>query len=439
MIVAAVLYILLTLNNMKAESHTSRLSVEEGKAVTLRCVFSETNGSDIQWLTPSGYTSYFNGEKVLKDRRHQLINYSKNKLIIRVSNITRTDEGVYSCLYYSSPVQTKRVQLKVLAAPSPPSLEVTRIPGKSRKEKYLLTCSSSGGRPCPRLTWLINDHTEVFGHHNRRLESDGRCTAISTLRVSAVSQTSTARCVVRHRTLTPGKLTAAYSFSTLTTVTESQITESTHRYLSEAATSTLPARKKTTEDVKTSGRKKEDGTRVEETSLSPLDTTDVNPTSGTSEASSTVNLTATESTERDTTDEADGSVTTEAVTFTSFSEKNFSLVTDDTTTGNPNKTTNDESSMRKSHRTLILVLVSLMLCVLLVIVYLLLLKLRTAHYSFKKENEISDQTLESTKSKSNNEETSSQNRNATAAAAATVPVNANHKVTGIQYNNQVSL
>ncbi|XP_066430781.1 cytotoxic and regulatory T-cell molecule-like isoform X1 [Eleutherodactylus coqui] len=233
MIVAAALHVLLTLSNVNSESHTSSLSVEEGAAVTLRCVFPGGNGSDMQWLTPRGYISYFNGEKVLKDRRHQLVESSTNKLIIRLSNITRADEGIYSCLYYSSPVQNKTVHVSVLAAPSPPSIEVVRISGKSRKEKYHLICSTSGGRPCPRLTWLINDHTEVVGHHKRKLESDGRCTAISSLKVSAVSHTSRATCVVRHKTLKPGNLTASYSFHTLPAVTASQITEDTHHHPSD--------------------------------------------------------------------------------------------------------------------------------------------------------------------------------------------------------------
>ncbi|XP_075695290.1 cytotoxic and regulatory T-cell molecule isoform X2 [Rhinoderma darwinii] len=416
------------MTGIHSESHTSRLSVEEGKAVTLRCVFPGGNGSDLQWLTPRGYTSYFNGEKVLKDRRHQLVRYSRNKLIIGLSNITRADDGVYSCLYYSAPVQTKRVRLSVLAAPSPPSIEAIKIPGKGLKEKHLLTCSTSGGRPCPRLTWLIDDHTEVFGHKNVRLESDGRCSVVSTLRVSAASRKSRARCVVRHKTLTPGNLTASYSFHTLS---ESQITEDTRPHPSEAVTSTSSVEKYTTANVRTPGRKREHETKAP-------DTTDVNATSRTNEASSTGKVTAAENIERSTTDGADGSATAEVVTFTSFSEENSSLETDvNTTAGSKISTESDVKSFRReSHSTLILVLVSLMLCVLLVIVHLFLLQLRKAHYTWKKENETSDQTLESTKSRSNNEETSSQNRNAAAAAA---PASDNHKVPAIQYNTQVSM
>ncbi|XP_072012741.1 cytotoxic and regulatory T-cell molecule isoform X2 [Engystomops pustulosus] len=449
MIVTATIYALLALNSVKAESHTFQLSVEEGKTVTLRCVFPGGNGSDIQWLTPRGYTSYFNGEKVLKDRRYELQHSSRNKLIVRLTNITRADEGVYTCLYYSSPIQTKGVQVSVLSVPSPPSLEVTRIHGKGLKEKYLLTCTTSGGHPCPRLTWLIDNHIEMFGHQNRRLKNDWRCTAVSTLRVSSASSTSRASCVVRHRTLTPGNLTASYSFHKLDDVTSTPAEEYT-RY--------------TTTIVKTSGKGRGDESRAQEASSSAPETTDLNLTTSTTEASFTI----AEYTERRTTDRVNGNVTSEVKTFTSLSEKNSSLATDVTNTGDSTNTTNNdiETSRRESYHTLILVLVSLMMCILLVIVHLFLSKLRKAHYFWKKENETSDQTLESTKSRSNNEEMSSQSKNGTSANAApgwtttglghersscSRPVmgaltcccvqcaNTNYKVPGIQYNNQVSL
>ncbi|KAM4016841.1 cytotoxic and regulatory T-cell molecule isoform 3-T3 [Anomaloglossus baeobatrachus] len=436
MIVVAALYVLLMIimSKVKAEFHTSRLSVEEGKAVTLRCAFPRSNGADIQWVTPRGYTSYFNGEKVLKDRRHQLVESSGNTLIVRLSNVTRADEGVYSCLCYSSPLQTRTVRLAVLAAPSSPSLEVVRIPGKGLKEKYLLICSSSGGRPCPKLTWLIHDHTEVLGHHNRRLKSDGRCTAVSSLRVSAASHTSKVRCVVRHRTLNPGNLTVSYSFHTVSADTEAQVTESSRHRPSDAVTWTPSTEEHTIQDGKASGRKREDEARVQGTSSSPADTPDVNPANASNETSFFGNATAAEITNRNVTDGADVSVTT-VLTFASFSEGNSLVITDVTTTRNTNDTAKyDVESRRESHRNLILVLVSLMLCILLVIVHLFLIKLRKAHYSWKKENETSDQTLESTKSRSNNEETSSQTRNAAPPAE-----NAKNKPPGIQYNNQVSL
>ncbi|XP_006834058.1 PREDICTED: cytotoxic and regulatory T-cell molecule [Chrysochloris asiatica] len=67
--------------------------------------------------------------------------------------------------------------------------------------------------------------------------------------------------------------------------------------------------------------------------------------------------------------------------------------------------------MSKKSGVLLLILVSFLIFTLFIIVQLFIMKLRKAHMIWKKENEISDHTLESYKSRSNNEETSSQEKN----------------------------
>ncbi|CAI9596912.1 unnamed protein product, partial [Staurois parvus] len=82
----------------------------------------------MQWLTPGGYVTFFSSEKVLKDRRFQLIRSSRNRLIISISNITIDDEGVYTCLHYSMPVKAKEVDVTVWATPSQPVIDIAQIP-----------------------------------------------------------------------------------------------------------------------------------------------------------------------------------------------------------------------------------------------------------------------------------------------------------------------
>ncbi|XP_037694917.1 cytotoxic and regulatory T-cell molecule [Choloepus didactylus] len=66
---------------------------------------------------------------------------------------------------------------------------------------------------------------------------------------------------------------------------------------------------------------------------------------------------------------------------------------------------------RRKSGILLLILVSFLIFILFVIVQLFIMKLRKAHVIWKKENEISEHTLESYRSRSNNEETSSQEKN----------------------------
>ncbi|XP_032023636.2 cytotoxic and regulatory T-cell molecule [Hylobates moloch] len=66
---------------------------------------------------------------------------------------------------------------------------------------------------------------------------------------------------------------------------------------------------------------------------------------------------------------------------------------------------------RKKSGILLLTLVSFLIFILFIIVQLFIMKLRKAHVIWKKENEVSEHTLESYRSRSNNEETSSQEKN----------------------------
>uniref|UniRef100_A0A9L0SB04 Cytotoxic and regulatory T cell molecule n=1 Tax=Equus caballus TaxID=9796 RepID=A0A9L0SB04_HORSE len=66
---------------------------------------------------------------------------------------------------------------------------------------------------------------------------------------------------------------------------------------------------------------------------------------------------------------------------------------------------------RKKSGILLLTLVSFLIFILFIIVQLFIMKLRKAHMIWKRENEISEHTLESYKSRSTNEETSSQEKN----------------------------
>ncbi|XP_012923316.1 cytotoxic and regulatory T-cell molecule isoform X1 [Heterocephalus glaber] len=66
---------------------------------------------------------------------------------------------------------------------------------------------------------------------------------------------------------------------------------------------------------------------------------------------------------------------------------------------------------RKKSGILLLTLVSFLIFILFIIVQLFIMKLRKAHVVWKKENEMSEHTLESYRSRSNNEETSSQEKN----------------------------
>ncbi|XP_053308354.1 cytotoxic and regulatory T-cell molecule [Spea bombifrons] len=322
-----------------------RVSVAEGGAVTLRCVFPGGDGSAMQWVTPAGFAIFFNDQRVLRDRRFQIVRHLKNNLILRLADATIADEGIYTCIQYSSPARTRRVNVSVLAVPSKPLLDFSQIPGRNGEFYSVLTCFTFGCKPPPEITWLIDNSTEVFGETELSFEDNGKkCNATSSLRIRAASSSSRATCILRHDALRRGDLTAAFVFRA------------------------PPAETQTTTPI----------------------TTATSPRA------------------------ASPSSSQDTLLYTEISPgTDFSLTPDKETTGRSNETQRVPPAAeagRRSGGVLVLVLVALMVCVLLVIVHFFLVKLRKQHTEWKKENEISDQTLESTKSRSNNDDVSNQTK-----------------------------
>ncbi|XP_040182065.1 cytotoxic and regulatory T-cell molecule isoform X1 [Rana temporaria] len=439
MIVFALLCVLGALLKGEAKVLYSRVSVEEGRTLILRCAFPGSNSSAMQWLTPRGYVTFFNSEKVLKDRRLQLIRSSRNRLVISISNITRDDEGVYTCLHYSMPVKAKEVNVTVRATPSQPIIEVVQISRKSSKDEIVLNCSTSGGRPCPRITWLVG-HTELSGNRKASFQGDDKkCTASSTLRINAFTHRSTVTCVVRHRSFSMGNSTATFNFSNLLTATEAgntPIDQTTAHvpHSAEVTTSMISSEQSFTGGygvTTTGGEEGNPTTDITSMTYPEWNTTLENPMTGEDKEDRT------NATGRETLPAGDITTqqneTTEAVTYSAFTDINTTwyIQLDNVTGISQSRTAEFEASRGKSNSTVILILVSLMICVLLVTVHLFLMKLKKAHEAWKKENENSDQTLESNKSKSNNEDAPGPVRNGQGAT--------NQNGSGIKYNSQVSM
>ncbi|XP_068098809.1 cytotoxic and regulatory T-cell molecule-like isoform X4 [Hyperolius riggenbachi] len=374
MVLCALLCVLGSLLSVEAITPTL-LSVEEGKTVKLKCVFPRSDGSAMQWLTPRGYVAFFNTERVLKDKRFQSIKSSRNRLIIHILNVTREDEGIYTCYQYSQPMKIK----------------------------------------------LIN--VTVWGNNKVTFEGTGKkSTLSSTLRVKSFTCRSTVSCIVRHRSLSSGNYSTTFHFSSLYAVTEFQDLLRNHQMTEPLQSTEVPSSMTFPENT---GTQKNGGavTNRDEQNI----TTEV-AHSTVSPESSTATRNGVAATKR-----VEENGNTEVARSTVFLGSSTAVRNGVTATKkvDENANTDSEASKLKSNRTTILVLVSLMIGILLVIVHLFFIKLRKAHSTWKKENENSDQTLESNKSRSNNDDVSGQARSGHAAPS--------QNSTAIQYNTQVSL
>ncbi|XP_065594576.1 cytotoxic and regulatory T-cell molecule [Cyrtonyx montezumae] len=359
--------------------------LQEGEDLNLHCTLSDDSRAARQWLNPRGFAIFLNNHRALRDQRYKLIHYSEDELSIRLSNITVHDEGVYKCFYYSMPFKRKMTTVKVLAAPSKPVLQASR----DTEGSVTLSCYIQGCKPQAQVTWLLDNGTQLPGDTRHKLEADGKkWTTTSTLTVLAYGPNSTASCLVHHKALQGGKLTVPFHFEDIP----------------ETVANTTPAQ--TTLEVDTNVSENVQPTVT--TAESDLNSnTDFSPSypqhngpGATSPAAGEPSGTSARHIPNDTETAPNGTVTEELFrTEASFPSENVTLISIVTF----EQDVKSEGMSKKEKHFLLPLLVAVLIVLLLIIVALFTKKLIKARGVWKRENETSDQTLESYKSKSNEE------------------------------------
>ncbi|XP_072885589.1 cytotoxic and regulatory T-cell molecule isoform X1 [Hemitrygon akajei] len=212
MAIRSILYILV-LAALQASTYSLKLeniTVLEGNSAVLNCTMNKSEGSFIEWKNPKQQVLYFNDIKALRDNRYKLVNFSSSQLIITLRKTTVDDDGVYSCLYYDHQIVKKQLKLTVLAPPLTPILNIT----KQSPKKKVISCITTGSKPKPQITWLLNNRLELHGRTKYKPENKGaKFTTISTLKIKSHEKNFRIDCVVRHEALMNRTLKATFRFN----------------------------------------------------------------------------------------------------------------------------------------------------------------------------------------------------------------------------------
>ncbi|XP_064326776.1 cytotoxic and regulatory T-cell molecule [Phalacrocorax carbo] len=367
------------------------VTLKEGEDLNLRCTLSSDGNSAWGWLNPRGFTLFLNDQRALRDQRYKLIHYSKDELSIQLPNITVHDEGVYKCFYYSKPLKSKTMTVEVLAAPSNPVLEASRDTERS----ITLSCYTQGCKPQPQITWLLDNGIELPGDTKHKLEADGKkWTTTSTLTILAYGPNSTASCIVRHQALGGEKLMESFRFEDL------------------PRTATKPNPAPTALEVETRVSENEQSTvcllifvlclggvslgskQPTVPSAVPEDPVVTSSTSTPTQQNLQPDVTSTW-----TETAFSGNVTEEELPRTEapLPSENVTVISIVTF----EQKLKPEDIRKKENNLLLPILVAALIFVLLIIVLLFMRKLKKAHAVWKRETDVSEQTLESYKSKCN--------------------------------------
>ncbi|KAM6295856.1 cytotoxic and regulatory T-cell molecule [Aegotheles albertisi] len=362
------------------QAGSETLTLQEGEDLNLRCTLSSDDGSARQWLNPRGFAIFLNTQRALRDQRYRLIQYSKDELSIQLSNVTVHDEGVYKCFRYGIPFKSQSKTVEVLAAPSNPVLEVSR----GRERSITLSCYTQGCKPQPQITWLLDNGIELPGDTKHKLEADGKkWTTTSTLTVLAYGPNSAASCIVRHQALREEKLMATFQFEDLLRTVTKPNEVDTPVSEDEQPTVTAAVSELNSSTAPTPSYPQQTGSGVTSDAAGKEDSagsSSYHVPNGT-EAAFSGNVTEEELSRTETPSPSENVTVISIITFEQ-----------DLKSGGIKK---------KENNLLLPILVAALIFVLLIIVLLFMRKLKKAHGVWKRENDVSEQTLESYKSKSN--------------------------------------
>ncbi|TRZ15482.1 hypothetical protein HGM15179_011619 [Zosterops borbonicus] len=400
------------------------VTLKEGENLNLHCAFSspsKSSNSTLQWVNPRGFTIFFNAHRALKDQRYKLLHHSRDELSIQLSNVTVQDSGIYRCFYYSSDFKNKSHNVQILAAPSQPVLEVSQDSGRGIK----LSCHTQGCRPQPQISWLLDNGIELQGDTRHRLGADGgKWSTSSTLRILSYSPKVTASCIIQHPALGGHRLVASVPFQDLPSTgckQPSRISEEGEA-LSPSENPAVPSSPANSaenpegsspstspKDPSPSASPKDpevsSSASPEDPSVPSSAPAQPNPTgvtsNGTEETTTTGNLgdSATSGGFNGAGAAPSGNGTEGEPPRTEVppAGENTTVIPTFILEQNPEA----KGRVRKEKNLLLPVLVAALVLVLLIIVLLFLLKLKKAHGVWKRENDVSEQTLESYKSRSN--------------------------------------
>ncbi|XP_068016012.1 cytotoxic and regulatory T-cell molecule [Melanerpes formicivorus] len=369
------------------------VTLQEGEDLNLNCTLSTDDSSALQWLNPHGFVIFLNNQRALRDQRYNLLHHSTDELSILLSNITVQDEGVYKCFCYGTPFKSKNKTVEVLAAPSHPLLEVSQDTERS----ITLSCYTQGCKPQPQITWLLDNGIELPGDTKHKLEADGKkWTTTSTLRVLAYGPNSTASCIVRHPALREEKLMSSFQFRTVTKPNPASAAPEVDTHVPETEqppvttpvpdlksnTTSTPSYPQTTgSDQPTIPSAAPDDPVVASSALTPTQQNlQADFTSAWTEAAFNGNVTEEELSK------TEAPLPSENVTVISITFE---------------EDLKSEGIKKKEKNLLLPILVAALIFALLIIVLLFMRKLKKAHGVWKRENDVSEQTLESYKSRSN--------------------------------------
>ncbi|XP_075875900.1 cytotoxic and regulatory T-cell molecule [Nelusetta ayraudi] len=360
------------------------MTAVKGETVHLRCPTPGANETSMDWKNQQGHILFFklNSSKVfkgLRSQRFQIVELSASEFTVRISPVMLKDGGNYTCTQYGDQPTQNIVQLTVLG---PPKMKTAK-----KRGTLFVKCTAEASHYHPQISWNFGRDSEIPAEAHF-IQRNKKYVSRATLILPSSNKSLTVICLVRPPDLKGYLLMDIVKFGQNSEKGPDRSTAATTRFstdeLHTATTSWL-------EHGETTGGVDELLTG------STLDSSTASPGEQGTEYNS-------RNKEKNTV--PDGSTYhTDTTGGTSFNETTEEPMPYNNT-GPPNDLNRREGGPRGSGM-LIFMVTCLILCLMVVVIFIAI-KLRKAHIAWKKENEDSIPSVESSKSKSSQDESASQ-------------------------------
>ncbi|XP_068577366.1 cytotoxic and regulatory T-cell molecule isoform X2 [Cebidichthys violaceus] len=403
-----------------------RVTVKKGQTLSLSCPVTNALMTHVDWKNPEGYIMFFNHNQALKDKRYSINKLSQSEFTISISNINFKDGGNYTCSHYGAHTTEKKVEVTVLGRPT---MEVAKHEGK-----FVIKCTAEGNHYPPQISWKLDNGPEIIAHGQEEVRKyeDNKYVSMDMLQLNSVKNRITVKCLVRHPALRSQplmnfvKVRPDSTKSRRTTTTSSPTTQPrgstevpgtpTDRFRHARTTVYLATR-----DVM--GPSSESSitlsTAPSNQLFSSYEPKTVTAPSGRPLVPVTSTLSHLSTSDDSTTSIVSGSTgrrndivsnATSTTGWKSVSETMEDITSNNSTDGNRTGSFNDPKMRTGTggSSSLLVFLVTCLIFGLLVVVIFFAIKLRRAHIAWKRENEDTDPSEESSKSKSSQEERNAQ-------------------------------
>ncbi|XP_068186407.1 cytotoxic and regulatory T-cell molecule [Antennarius striatus] len=174
-----------------------RVTVIKGQTVKLSCPMINAHQMKAEWKNPEGHIMFFKQNmtvvvKVLNNKRYSISELSKSKFTISISEVTLEDGGNYTCSVFGSQVAERTVELSVI---DHPKIRRTKHDGT-----FHIKCTAEGNDYPPQIFWKLDHGPEILAH-SQVLHRGKSYVSTAVISIQSLKKRVTVKCLVHHPAL----------------------------------------------------------------------------------------------------------------------------------------------------------------------------------------------------------------------------------------------